>query len=111
MNLPQTLAMTALHASGGGVKYAWRKVSRGKYNGLVVTPTSLKDDCKKGKCNELGGQPSCHCEACEARRGNPVEQRQIPLGCHSERSERNELFNFSTIQPFNFERGGSLCLA
>ena len=73
MNLPQTLAMTVLRTSGGGVKYAWRKVSRGKYiellstptslkddckrgkhNGLVATPTSLKDDCKKGKCIELG---------------------------------------------------------
>ena len=45
--------MTAFHALGGG-KHAWRKVSRGKYNELVATPTSLKDDCKKGKCIELG---------------------------------------------------------
>ena len=54
---------------GGGVKYAWRKASRGKFNGLVSVPTSLKDDCKRGKYNGLVSQPTRHCEA---RRGNPV---------------------------------------
>ena len=61
--------MTVFHTSGGGVKYAWHKVSRGKYIELLSTPTSLKDDCKKGKYNGLVSQPTRHCEA---RRGNPV---------------------------------------
>ena len=90
--------MTALYASGGGVKYAWRKLSslialslevykfsslaefieddckiisslyRGRIkvgaipkggikpytSKLVVTPTSEKGRCKRGKCIELG---------------------------------------------------------
>ena len=85
---------------GGGGKCAWCKVSRGKYIELLSTPTSLKDDCKKGKyiellstptslkddckkgkCIELVSQPTRHCEACEARRGNPVEQRLNLLDC------------------------------
>ena len=37
--------------------------------------------CEGGKCNGLDGQPTRHCEACEARRGNPVDQSQILLDC------------------------------
>ena len=46
--------MTVLRTSGGGVKQACCKVSRGKYNGLVATPTSLKVVGGRGKCIELG---------------------------------------------------------
>ena len=89
--------MTAFRASGGGVKYAWRKVSRGKYNGLVATPTSLKDDCKKGKHNGLVSQPTRHCEACEARRGNPVDQSQILLDCFTTFAMTTTVTNYSTF--------------
>ena len=103
-----------------------------KCNGLVSVPTSLKVEGKRGKYNGLDGQPTRHCEACEARRGNPVDQSQIPLDCfttfamtvnrHSEGVARRvsllmlrgffaplcsalndkTVTNFSTLQPFNF---------
>ncbi len=37
--------------------------------------------CEGGKCNGLVSQPIRHCEVCEARRGNPVEQRLNLLDC------------------------------
>ena len=111
--------MTIFHTSGG-VKIAWRKVSGGKHNGLVATPTRLKDDCKKGKYNGLVSQPTRHCEACEARRGNPVEQRLNLLDCFTTFAMTTTVTNYSTfltrlsswlssyqpiylpLQPFNY---------
>jgi len=82
--------MTALHASGGGVKYAWRKVS--------ILLDKWKIENVKWKIFTR------HCEVCEARRGNPVEQRLNPLDCFT---------TFAmTVNPsklLNCEEGGTLC--
>ena len=97
LNLPQTLAVTVLQLSGGGVKHAWCKVSSLVVFSLAVYKISSLAEftCWLGKAEQLplqwGGR-SCvsiannrfgegvhpvrvntpHCEACEARRGNPV---------------------------------------
>ena len=63
------------------VRVNTRHCDGGKCIGLVSVPTSLKVEGKKGKCNGLVSQPIRHCEACEARRGNPVEQRLNLLDC------------------------------
>ena len=57
------------------------RCKKGKCNGLVATPTSMEGRCKRGKCNGLVSQPTRHCEVCEARRGNPVEQHLNLLDC------------------------------
>ena len=76
--------------------------------------------CEGGKCIELGGQPIRHCEACEARRGNPVEQRLNLLDCFTTFAMTTTVTNYSTfltrlsswlssyqpiylpLQPFNY---------
>ena len=63
------------------VRVNTRHCDGGKCIGLVATPTSLKDDCKRGECIGLGGQSTCYSKRSEARRGNPVEQRLIFLDC------------------------------
>ena len=121
--------MTAFHASGGGVKYAWRKLySLIAFSLAVFKFSSLAEfTCWLGKAEQLpllwGGR-SCVSIA-NNRFGEGVhpvreihshserseESSQIPLDCfttfamtvihHPERSERNELFNPSTFQLFN----------